>query len=284
VITGLSARGRRTCRGLEDAGWFCVDNLPTALVPSFADLIRRRRRSGARPSWWTSGSAASGGVSRGLPRGQAGGRPRPEPRLPGGGRADAAAALQRDAPPPPAGRRGCRRSRDPGRAGGPPRRPQDGGRDPRHVSLHRAPAPRLRPRALRREGGGRADGRLRPLLRLQARGSRPRPTSSSTPASCRTRTSSRGCGGLSGADAPVVSYPPATAGDGGGSCGASSPSSGSCCPGTSGEGRAYLTIAVGCTGGRHRSVMLRERRWGRRGGGGASRCASITGTEAGVSA
>jgi UPF0042 nucleotide-binding protein len=28
-------------RALEDAGWFCVDNLPTALVPSFADLIRR---------------------------------------------------------------------------------------------------------------------------------------------------------------------------------------------------------------------------------------------------
>jgi UPF0042 nucleotide-binding protein len=27
-------------RALEDLGWFCVDNLPTALVPRFADLIR----------------------------------------------------------------------------------------------------------------------------------------------------------------------------------------------------------------------------------------------------
>jgi UPF0042 nucleotide-binding protein len=27
-------------RALEDIGWFCVDNLPTALIPRFADLIR----------------------------------------------------------------------------------------------------------------------------------------------------------------------------------------------------------------------------------------------------
>ena len=41
VITGLSGSGKtHVSRALEDAGWFCVDNLPTALVPSFADLIR----------------------------------------------------------------------------------------------------------------------------------------------------------------------------------------------------------------------------------------------------
>jgi UPF0042 nucleotide-binding protein len=27
-------------RALEDSGWFCVDNLPSALIPRFADLIR----------------------------------------------------------------------------------------------------------------------------------------------------------------------------------------------------------------------------------------------------
>lgn len=27
-------------RALEDAGWFCVDNLPTALIPRFAELLR----------------------------------------------------------------------------------------------------------------------------------------------------------------------------------------------------------------------------------------------------
>jgi len=42
VITGLSGSGKtHVSRALEDVGWFCVDNLPTALVPSFADLIRR---------------------------------------------------------------------------------------------------------------------------------------------------------------------------------------------------------------------------------------------------
>jgi UPF0042 nucleotide-binding protein len=42
VITGLSGSGKTHVSGaLEDAGWFCVDNLPSALVPSFADLICR---------------------------------------------------------------------------------------------------------------------------------------------------------------------------------------------------------------------------------------------------
>jgi UPF0042 nucleotide-binding protein len=41
VITGLSGSGKtHVSRALEDAGWFCVDNLPIALVPSFARLIR----------------------------------------------------------------------------------------------------------------------------------------------------------------------------------------------------------------------------------------------------
>ncbi len=41
VITGLSGSGKtHVMRALEDAGWFCVDNLPTALIPPFADLIR----------------------------------------------------------------------------------------------------------------------------------------------------------------------------------------------------------------------------------------------------
>ena len=41
VITGLSGSGKtHVSRALEDAGWFCVDNLPSALVPAFADLVR----------------------------------------------------------------------------------------------------------------------------------------------------------------------------------------------------------------------------------------------------
>ena len=42
VITGLSGSGKtHVSRALEDAGWFCVDNLPMALVPAFAELARR---------------------------------------------------------------------------------------------------------------------------------------------------------------------------------------------------------------------------------------------------
>jgi UPF0042 nucleotide-binding protein len=40
IITGLSGSGKtHVARALEDIGWFCVDNLPTALIPRFADLI-----------------------------------------------------------------------------------------------------------------------------------------------------------------------------------------------------------------------------------------------------
>jgi UPF0042 nucleotide-binding protein len=41
IITGLSGSGKtNVVRALEDIGWFCVDNLPTALIPRFAELIR----------------------------------------------------------------------------------------------------------------------------------------------------------------------------------------------------------------------------------------------------
>jgi UPF0042 nucleotide-binding protein len=44
VITGLSGSGKtHVSRALEDVGWFCVDNLPTALIPRFAELIRGSR-------------------------------------------------------------------------------------------------------------------------------------------------------------------------------------------------------------------------------------------------
>jgi len=40
MITGLSGSGKtHVSRALEDAGWFCVDNLPTALIPRFGELI-----------------------------------------------------------------------------------------------------------------------------------------------------------------------------------------------------------------------------------------------------
>ena len=40
IVTGMSGAGKSTAlKVLEDAGFFCVDNLPIALVSKFADLI-----------------------------------------------------------------------------------------------------------------------------------------------------------------------------------------------------------------------------------------------------
>jgi len=42
IITGMSGAGRSTAaKSLEDLGWFVVDNLPPALLPTLADLGRR---------------------------------------------------------------------------------------------------------------------------------------------------------------------------------------------------------------------------------------------------
>lgn len=48
VVTGLSGAGKsHAIRALEDLGYFCVDNLPIALLPTFADLTANAR-PGAR--------------------------------------------------------------------------------------------------------------------------------------------------------------------------------------------------------------------------------------------
>ncbi len=40
IITGLSGSGKSTAvRALEDEGFFCQDNLPVALFPTFVDLV-----------------------------------------------------------------------------------------------------------------------------------------------------------------------------------------------------------------------------------------------------
>ena len=45
VVTGLSGAGKsHALRALEDLGYFCVDNLPVALIPAFADLSLKKRK------------------------------------------------------------------------------------------------------------------------------------------------------------------------------------------------------------------------------------------------
>lgn len=43
VVTGISGSGRTTClRALEDLGWFCVDNLPAPMLPALRDELTAR--------------------------------------------------------------------------------------------------------------------------------------------------------------------------------------------------------------------------------------------------
>jgi UPF0042 nucleotide-binding protein len=46
IITGLSGAGRSfAIKCLEDLGYFCVDNLPTTLIPTFAELCTHSSRA-----------------------------------------------------------------------------------------------------------------------------------------------------------------------------------------------------------------------------------------------
>ena len=51
IITGMSGAGRSTAaKSLEDLGWFVVDNLPPALLPTMLDLADRASSRASRPS------------------------------------------------------------------------------------------------------------------------------------------------------------------------------------------------------------------------------------------
>jgi len=44
IITGMSGAGKsQALKAFEDLGFYCVDNLPIALIPAFAGLIHKRR-------------------------------------------------------------------------------------------------------------------------------------------------------------------------------------------------------------------------------------------------
>ena len=49
VITGMSGAGKSyAIKCFEDMGFFCVDNLPTTLIPTFADLVARSNQTTTR--------------------------------------------------------------------------------------------------------------------------------------------------------------------------------------------------------------------------------------------
>src|SRR5919109_545060 len=46
IITGLSGSGKSTAvRALEDEGFFCLDNLPVTLIPTFVELVEKSKET-----------------------------------------------------------------------------------------------------------------------------------------------------------------------------------------------------------------------------------------------
>ncbi len=71
VVTGLSGAGKTVAlRALEDVGYFCVDNLPLELLPSLIQLYRRWGRSLSRIAVGVDVRAGlpAGGLARSLER------------------------------------------------------------------------------------------------------------------------------------------------------------------------------------------------------------------------
>ena len=199
VLTGLSGAGKsQAIRALEDLGYFCVDNLPIALIPTLAELSQRAGSEISRVAIVVDVregaflSRVPEGASRQL---RAHAPPDPGPHLPRGeptrrwcaGSARRGARIRsRHDRPVLEGIREERQRLEPIRRLADQIidtiRP-DGPRAAR--GLHDAVA-RAAPRARRLV-------RHAPQLRLQARHARSTPIWCSTSASCRTRTSCRSC-------------------------------------------------------------------------------------------
>ena len=184
-------------------------------------------------------------------------RPQPHADLPRSQRGGAGAPLQRDAPAASAGPASIGARGRAGRAGAAGADPADRRRDRRHVRHERPRTARGLHGAAHSGPRGPARCRSRSSASGSSTGCRSTPTWSSTCASCPTRTSSRGC-----ASGPAAS---------GRSCSSwiasRTPASSSrrstdllqfLIPRYAREGKSYLTVAIGCTGGRHRSVAMAE--------------------------
>ena len=213
IITGMSGAGKSQAMGtFEDAGWFCVDNLPPRLLPA---LRRPRRCSRARgwsaPRWCATCAAASGSrsSSRVLSRVSEARGVRAARRLPRGVRRGAASTASAR----PAGRHpladGGARARTASSASAPSCSEVRARAD---VVIDTTGPVDLGPAPARGRG---ADGRpaARPrlhgavrLVRLQARRAARRGPAVRRPLPAATRTTSPSCGPLTGLDPPVAEF------------------------------------------------------------------------------
>ena len=260
MITGFSGAGKSQAMAcFEDAGYFCVDNLPPEMIGQLAELFEHEGSKVERAA--VVSDVRGGDYFDGLREGarRAGRARQPAPAaLPGGVRGRAGEPLQGDAPPPPArqrrlgepgDRRGARAARAAARArrrarSTPPTSAPRGcarwwpTRCCRAGSIgklavtfltygfkHGAPRDADLLFDVRFLPNPHYEADLRPLTGLDPRGARVRgglgrDRASSTTTSCRCSTT--------------------------------------CCPSTSRRARPTSRSGIGCTGGRHRSVVIAE--------------------------
>lgn len=258
VLTGLAGSGKsQAIKALEDLGYFCVDNLPVELLPMLADLTLQAGNEIARAAVVV--DIREGRMLDEFPRVQeAPAETRAESRshFSGGGRSVARASVQRDTTPASA------RARPIGPRGH-PRGARHAGADPchgrprgRHVGDDR---PRTAPCVHGRGFWPRARQSTHghdPQLRIQARdpGRFGSPVRRQVPAEPHFVPTLRP---QTGRDPDVVKYLD------------KSKSTHEFLSHTLNlltflvpqyviEGKSYLTIGIGCTGGRHRSVAIAE--------------------------
>ena len=187
---------RRPWPCFEDAGYFCVDNLPPEMIGSLAELFDHEGSKVERAAVVCDarGGELLRGPGEGAGRAEAPRRALP-PAVPRGLRRDAGQPLQGDAPAPPAGRTAARwTSAIAARA----RAARAAARARRRV----ASTPPTCQRRAPAQGGGRQDAAARQRSagsrspsspRLQARRAARRRPAPSTCASCPTRTTSPSC-------------------------------------------------------------------------------------------
>jgi len=101
----------------------------------------------------------------------------------------------------------------------------------------------------------------RRVVRVQARSAHRRRSRVRLPPSCPTRTGSRSCRPLTGTDPRVRDYVLGASRPRRFFSSSSSGCSRSCLPAYVREGKSYLSIGVGCTGGRHPAAWSSRRSW-----------------------
>ena len=259
VITGHSGAGKsEAIAAFEDGGYFCVDNLPPRMIGSLGELFRH---SGSGVERAAVVSDVRGGEyfeeliqvlddleSDGL---------RPEGALPRGGPGDPGRPLQGDAPAPSAGPGGAGRRGDPGGArdagaaaragqrGHGHQRPDRRGASPPHRRGDTEHGPRGK-LALTLLTFGFKNGPPRDAdLTLDVRFlpnphyvDELRPLTGLDEEVRRYVESGTQAGEFYGRLLPLLEF---------------------LVPAYVAEGKSHLTIAIGCTGGRHRSVTVADR-------------------------